>query len=304
MRIYCYGYGKAFSDFWRLIVSLEKKIDGIYDSSLINSEEKFVKDTIPIVSADEILKCDEKAKVYILLYNKSSILGVSSRLASNPNLEIIVPCEKCKTKLTGKELLEQLNGAKGEHIYSDVFGNSIKYDETIPIKTSIEWHGANNKIEIEKRVKVSSKLQLLMGTSASVKIGEKTTFLSATVSLSNGECKIGKDCLFSSNIEIRNHDGHHIFDYSSRKRLNYSKNVYIGDHVWIGYNVMILKGTTIGNGSIVGMGAICTREYDENSVIVGNPAKVVRKNIYWRRDLTYMYNYDEDPYKDKIGENV
>ena len=45
----------------------------------------------------------------------------------------------------------------------------------------------------------------------------------------------------------------------------------------IGSNATILCGITIGEGSLVGAGAVVTRDVPPWAVVVGNPAKVIRK---------------------------
>ncbi len=53
--------------------------------------------------------------------------------------------------------------------------------------------------------------------------------------------------------------------------------IRIGEDVWIGAGATILKGATIGNGCIVGAGAVVTKgNYPDYSILVGNPARVVR----------------------------
>lgn len=52
--------------------------------------------------------------------------------------------------------------------------------------------------------------------------------------------------------------------------------VVIGDNVWVATSVGILPGTTIGRNSVVGFGAVCSGPYPVDSVIVGNPARVVK----------------------------
>lgn len=47
--------------------------------------------------------------------------------------------------------------------------------------------------------------------------------------------------------------------------------------VWIGGGVIVLGGVTIGGGSVVGAGSVVTMDVPENSLIVGNPAKVIKK---------------------------
>jgi acetyltransferase-like isoleucine patch superfamily enzyme len=41
----------------------------------------------------------------------------------------------------------------------------------------------------------------------------------------------------------------------------------------------VLPGVTIGDESIVGSGSVVTRDVPPNSIVVGNPARVVRTGI-------------------------
>lgn len=53
--------------------------------------------------------------------------------------------------------------------------------------------------------------------------------------------------------------------------------IEIGDNVWVGANVSILKGAKIGNNCIVATGSVVlSGNYPDNSILAGNPAKVVK----------------------------
>lgn len=94
----------------------------------------------------------------------------------------------------------------------------------------------------------------------------------------------GSDCMLSANITIRTGDSHSIVDKDGR-RTNISKSVIIGNHVWIGNSVLILKSTKLGDNSIVAGGAVVPgKNYPENSILGGNPAKVLKENINWKRE--------------------
>jgi len=53
--------------------------------------------------------------------------------------------------------------------------------------------------------------------------------------------------------------------------------IKIGNNVFIGTNCIILLNTTIGNNCIVGAGSVVRGQFPDDSVIVGNPAKVVMR---------------------------
>ena len=52
--------------------------------------------------------------------------------------------------------------------------------------------------------------------------------------------------------------------------------VVIEDNVWIGEFAAVLKGVTVGRGAIVGSHCVVTKDVPPYSVVVGNPARVVK----------------------------
>ena len=52
-------------------------------------------------------------------------------------------------------------------------------------------------------------------------------------------------------------------------------NVVIGNNVFVGAGTIILPGVHIGNNVVIGAGSVVTKDIPDNSVAVGNPAKVI-----------------------------
>ena len=53
----------------------------------------------------------------------------------------------------------------------------------------------------------------------------------------------------------------------------------IGNDVWIGQNAVILPGVHIGDGAIIGTNSVVGSDVDPYTIVVGNPAKVLRKRF-------------------------
>jgi maltose O-acetyltransferase len=51
--------------------------------------------------------------------------------------------------------------------------------------------------------------------------------------------------------------------------------VIIGRNVWVAVSAIVLKGVTIGDNSVVGAGAVVMQSVQPNTVVFGNPARVV-----------------------------
>ena len=56
-----------------------------------------------------------------------------------------------------------------------------------------------------------------------------------------------------------------------------AKPIVIEDNVWIGGGAILLPGVRIGRNAVVGAGAVVTRSVPANTVVAGNPARVIRE---------------------------
>ena len=84
----------------------------------------------------------------------------------------------------------------------------------------------------------------------------------------NPNAIIGKNCTIFHNVTIGD-------SFSDKKSSRYPT---IGDNVTIFANVLILGGLNIGNNAIIGAGAVVLHDVPENSVVVGNPARIIKQN--------------------------
>ena len=99
--------------------------------------------------------------------------------------------------------------------------------------------------------------------------------------------QIGDDALISYGVHVFTSDSHCVIDLSksSPERINPPASVVVGPHVWLGANSLVLKGVSVGQGAIVAATTVVTSDVPERSVVTGAPAKVLRREVTWAREL-------------------
>lgn len=122
------------------------------------------------------------------------------------------------------------------------------------------------------------------------------TLIHPTASIPKGMCSIGKGVLFAPQAQLSpdttigdncillggsfiGHDS--VLDKFAHVATNavVGANVHIGKAVHVGSNSTIREKVTIGSFSLIGAGAVVLDNFDEGSIIVGNPARLLRKNV-------------------------
>jgi maltose O-acetyltransferase len=105
--------------------------------------------------------------------------------------------------------------------------------------------------------------------------GENVYFNVNCVVLDTIKINIGSNVLFGPGVHI--YAATHPSDAETRKTVEFSKPVTIGDNCWIGGAAIILPSVSIGDNCIIGAGSVVTKNIPAHSLAVGNPAKVVKK---------------------------
>lgn len=104
---------------------------------------------------------------------------------------------------------------------------------------------------------------------------------------------IGDNVTLAPRVHILAHDA------STKNGIGYTKIglVNIGNNVFIGASSTVLPNVTIGDNVVIGAGSIVSKNIPDNSVAVGNPAKVVCSydEFIKRKDA----EKDNSPYFDK-----
>ena len=92
----------------------------------------------------------------------------------------------------------------------------------------------------------------------------------------NNEVHIGNHVMIGPVVQI--YTAAHPLQVEARiQGWEVAKSIVIEDSVWIGGGAILLPGVTIGRNAVVGAGAVVSRSVPANTVVVGNPARVIRK---------------------------
>ncbi|RQU65639.1 sugar O-acetyltransferase [Burkholderia cenocepacia] len=89
-----------------------------------------------------------------------------------------------------------------------------------------------------------------------------------------GGLEIGDDVMIGPNVSLIT-SGHPV-EPSRRRDCVVAKPIVIGRNVWIGAGATIIGGVTIGENAVVAAAAVVTRNVPPNTLVGGNPAKIIR----------------------------
>lgn len=107
---------------------------------------------------------------------------------------------------------------------------------------------------------------------ANVKIGSHVGIMPGCLFMASGGITIDDDVRIGANVQLisNNHDLHN-------RNIITCLPIHICRNAWIGAGATILRGVTIGENSVVGAMTVVTKDVPANTIVVGNPARVIRE---------------------------
>lgn len=113
---------------------------------------------------------------------------------------------------------------------------------------------------------------------------------------------IGDNCIFAPNVKLIAHDA------STKILLGYTKigKIEIKENCFIGESAIVLPNVKIGPNSIVGSGSVVTKDVPPNTIVAGNPAKIITTVEKYKSKVEEMSQqkkiFGEDYFIDKLDE--
>ena len=106
-----------------------------------------------------------------------------------------------------------------------------------------------------------------------VKLGRGVKIMNNCLMMARGGITIDDHAMVAANAQLisNNHDLHD-------RMLLTCKPVHLGKDAWIGARATRLPGATVGETAVVAAGAVVTKDVAPNTIVGGNPAKLI-KNI-------------------------
>ena len=106
-------------------------------------------------------------------------------------------------------------------------------------------------------------------------------------------------CVLSKEVLLLTHDysiargieAIHGKDWAKSQTPHFLKEIYVGENSFIGARTMLLPGTHIGKNCIVGAGSVVKGAIPDNSIVVGNPARVIAKTDEWAQKHMEKHDY-------------
>lgn len=102
--------------------------------------------------------------------------------------------------------------------------------------------------------------------------------------------EIGNNVTLAQDVKLITHDG----SGTLFGRMYRYRRIVIGNNVFIGMNSIVLLGVKIGDNVIVGAGSVLTKSVPPNSVVAGNPAKIIMSYDKYLENSREKFPHRED----------
>ncbi len=163
----------------------------------------------------------------------------------------------------------------------EIFGKNIRAGNNLHIISN-----KHNPVSLSCWESKQSQGNIVIGDNVLISPGAKIASAAAI--------NIENNCMLAAEVYISDCDWHGV--YNRTRPFRCSTPVHLKENVWVGFRSIIGKGVTIGKNSIVAAGSVVVEHVQDNVIVGGNPAKVIKSIDPQKRMITreFLFNSSTD----------
>ena len=210
------------------------------------------------------------------------ILGLCGWVPSVPGIALRALAYRLIMRVDGFAAVE--NGVRIS------FAENVRLGRRAYLDRGVYLHACPGGIEIGAEAFVMHNAELHVFNfrdlpHAFIRIGRRTFVGESVIVRGQGGVEIGDDVLIAPRAQILaiNHNYADVTRPIIDQGIT-GRGIVVEDGSWIGAGAIVLDGVRIGRGAVVGANAVVTRDVPPHTVVVGSPARVVKRLIDERSD--------------------
>jgi acetyltransferase-like isoleucine patch superfamily enzyme len=161
----------------------------------------------------------------------------------------------------------------------ECIGLRIRYQKGMWIHPNVQICAKKAKLKFSRNVILHKGVRIDIAGGGTLALGEGTSI--NTYSRIECGCLVvlGNNVLIGPNVYIsdRSHTYDNILIPIKDQGYTIKGKLEIGDNTWIGIHACVIGNVKIGKGCVIGANAVVTKDIPDYSVVVGNPARIVKQ---------------------------
>ena len=146
-------------------------------------------------------------------------------------------------------------------------------------RSDITYLNILGTLDIKGSYSIGRGCRINIGDKGVMKIGKGGYINCNSTFIIMHQLTIGENCIISWDCQFLDEDFHSV-SYEGKKESTNA--ITLGDNVWVGCGAKIYKGASVASGCIVAADSVVRGRFTkENTIISGNPARVIKENVSW-----------------------
>ena len=152
--------------------------------------------------------------------------------------------------------------------------------DNVTLRRNVEFraHG-NSTIYLKGNNRIDRGVRILGNNNAEISVGTSTRIGLYAVFNGGDSISIGKKVLVSGFVYLQTSMHNHYKNGNIQDQGYNHGPIEIHDDVWLGSHVVVLPNCVLSKGCVVGSNAVVTKSADEENILAGVPAKIIKQRV-------------------------